>query len=73
MIDIRYNGGGRLHEDLEVFFSGKKYLDQVVRGKEYCEMPSRRWNKPSIMLITEADYSNAHGTPWVYKNQKSGN
>ncbi|HOV70807.1 MAG TPA: S41 family peptidase, partial [Dysgonamonadaceae bacterium] len=72
VIDIRYNGGGRLHEDLEVFFSGKKYLDQVVRGKEYCEMPSRRWNKPSIMLITEADYSNAHGTPWVYKNQKIG-
>lgn len=72
VIDIRYNGGGRLHEDLEVFFSGKKYLEQVVRGKEYCEMPSRRWNKPSIMLITEADYSNAHGTPWVYKNQKIG-
>ena len=72
VIDIRYNGGGRLHEDLEVFFSGKKYLDQVVRGKEYCEMPSRRWNKPSIMLITEADYSNAHGTPWVYKNQQIG-
>jgi tricorn protease len=72
VIDIRYNGGGRLHEDLEVFFSGKKYLDQVVRGKKYCEMPSRRWNKPSIMLITEADYSNAHGTPWVYKNQKIG-
>ncbi len=72
VIDIRYNGGGRLHEDLEVFFSGEKYLEQVVRGKEYCEMPSRRWNKPSIMLITEADYSNAHGTPWVYKNQKIG-
>ncbi len=72
VIDIRYNGGGRLHEDLEVFFSGKKYLDQVIRDKQYCEMPSRRWNKPSVMLITEADYSNAHGTPWVYKHQNIG-
>ncbi len=26
-------------------------------------MPSRRWNKPSIMLTCEANYSNAHGTP----------
>ena len=72
VIDIRYNGGGRLHEDLEVFFSGKRYLQQEVRGKAYCEMPSRRWNKPSIMLITEADYSNAHGSPWVYKKMGIG-
>lgn len=68
VIDIRYNGGGRLHEDIEVFFSGKKYLTQKIQGEKYGEMPSRRWNKPSIMLMCEADYSNAHGTPWVYKH-----
>ncbi|MDE7153347.1 MAG: peptidase S41 [Muribaculaceae bacterium] len=72
VIDIRHNGGGRLHEDVEVFFSGKKYLTQVVRGKETCDMPSRRWNKPSIMLQCEACYSNAHGTPWVYKTMGLG-
>lgn len=72
VIDIRYNGGGRLHEDIETFFTGKKYLQQVIRGKDYCEMPSRRWNKPSIMLMCEADYSNAHGTPWVYKTMGIG-
>lgn len=72
VIDIRYNGGGRLHEDIETFFTGTKYLQQVIRGKDYCEMPSRRWNKPSIMLMCEADYSNAHGTPWVYKTMKIG-
>ncbi len=64
VIDIRYNGGGRLHEDIEVFFTGKKYLQQSIRGKDYCEMPSRRWNHASIMVTCEADYSNAHGTPW---------
>ncbi|MDE5572493.1 MAG: peptidase S41, partial [Muribaculaceae bacterium] len=72
VIDIRHNGGGRLHEDLEVFFSGKKYLTQVVRGQETCDMPSRRWNKPSIMLQSEACYSNAHGSPWVYKTTGIG-
>lgn len=72
VIDTRFNGGGRLHEDIEVLFSGKKYFTQVVRGREACDMPSRRWNKPSIMLMCEANYSNAHGTPWVYSHQKLG-
>lgn len=67
VIDTRWNGGGRLHEDIEVLFSGDKYLTQVIRGVDVCDMPSRRWNKPSIMVQCEANYSNAHGTPWVYK------
>jgi C-terminal processing protease CtpA/Prc len=72
VIDTRFNGGGRLHEDIEVLFSGKKYFTQVIRGREACDMPSRRWNKPSIMLQCEANYSNAHGTPWVYSHDKLG-
>lgn len=72
VIDTRFNGGGRLHEDIEVLFSGQKYLTQVIRGREACDMPSRRWNKPSIMLQCEANYSNAHGTPWVYKHRQMG-
>ena len=72
VIDTRYNGGGRLHEDLEVLFSGKKYFTQVIRGEESCDMPSRRWNKPSIMIMGEANYSNAHGSPWVYKHVGNG-
>lgn len=72
VIDTRFNGGGRLHEDIEILFSGKKYFTQVVRGREACDMPSRRWNKPSIMVQCEANYSNAHGTPWVYSHRKLG-
>ena len=72
VIDTRWNGGGRLHEDIEVLFSGDKYLTQVIRGVDVCDMPSRRWNKPSIMVQCEANYSNAHGTPWVYKHKKLG-
>ena len=72
VIDTRFNGGGRLHEDIEVLFSGEKYLTQEVRGKDACDMPSRRYNKASIMIIGEANYSNAHGTPWVYKHKDMG-
>ena len=72
VIDTRFNGGGRLHEDVEILFSGEKYLTQVIRGKESCDMPSRRWNKASIMITCEANYSNAHGTPWVYQKMGIG-
>ncbi|MDE6514366.1 MAG: peptidase S41 [Muribaculaceae bacterium] len=72
VIDTRWNGGGRMHEDIEVLFSGQQYLTQKVRGEKTATMPSRRWNKPSIMLIGEANYSNAHGTPWVYTHRGLG-
>ena len=55
-----------------MLFSGEKYLTQEIRGRDACDMPSRRWNKPSIMVQCEANYSNAHGTPWVYKYKKMG-
>lgn len=72
VIDTRFNGGGRLHEDIEVLFSGKKYLTQEIRGVKSGEMPSKRWLRPSIMITGEANYSNAHGTPWMYKHNKLG-
>jgi len=72
VIDTRFNGGGRLHEDIEILFSGEKYLEQVISDSVACVMPSRRYNKPSVMIIGEANYSNAHGTPWVYKYKKMG-
>ena len=72
VIDTRFNCGGRLHEDIEILFSGEKYLEQVINDSVACIMPSRRYNKPSVMIIGEANYSNAHGTPWVYKYKKMG-
>lgn len=72
VIDIRFNRGGRLHEDIEILFSGEQYLMQEVRGIDYCAMPSRRSTKPSVMVVNQACYSNAHGTPWVYRYKKMG-
>lgn len=72
VIDTRYNGGGRLHEDIEILFSGEKYLEQTTQGRKSCDMPSRRYNKKSIMLVVESNYSNAHGTPWVYRHKGMG-
>ncbi len=71
VIDTRFNGGGRLHEDIEVLFSGKKYFTQVVPGVKPATLPSRRWNKPSSCLPARPIFP-CHGTPWVYSHQKLG-
>ncbi len=64
VIDTRFNGGGRLHEDIEILFSGKKYFTQVVRGREACDMPSRRWNNRVSWCsarLTTATHMALHG------------
>jgi C-terminal processing protease CtpA/Prc len=72
VIDVRFNGGGRLHEDVEALLSGTKYLEQVPRGQKINDQPTKRWLKPSVMVQGEASYSNAHGTPWVYREMGIG-
>ena len=72
VIDTRFNGGGWLHDDLATLFSGKKYVDFVPRGQEYGYDPMTKWVKPSILLVSESNYSDAHGFPYAYKTLEIG-
>lgn len=68
IIDTRFNGGGWLHDDLSTFFSGKTYLQfspqgNLLKGGE----PLGRWQKPSCVLMSESNYSDAFIFPYVYK------
>ena len=47
VIDTRWNGGGRLHEDIEMLFSGDKYLTQVIRGTECATCPRADGTNPA--------------------------
>ncbi|MEG1866869.1 MAG: S41 family peptidase [Bacteroides sp.] len=67
VIDIRHNGGGWLHDDIVTLLSGKEYERFVPRGQYVGSDPFNKWLKPSCMLVCEDNYSNAHGTPFVYK------
>lgn len=67
VVDTRYNGGGWLHNDVAILLSGKKYVDYSPRGQYIGSEPFAQWNKPSIMLVNECNYSDAHGTPYAYK------
>jgi tricorn protease len=61
-----------MHEDVEALFTATKYLEHVARGQKLSHQPTKRWTRPSVMLQNEASYSNAHGTPWVYREMGLG-
>lgn len=67
IVDTRYNGGGWLHNDIALLLSGKEYVRYNPRGRYIGSDPFSQWTKPSIMLVNESNYSDAHGTPYVYK------
>jgi tricorn protease len=67
IIDTRFNGGGNIHEQLSDFLSGKKYLDVIPHGQYVGSEPYDKWTKPSMVLVGECNYSDAHLFPVAYK------
>lgn len=67
VVDTRFNGGGWLHNDLALLLSGKKYVTFSPRGEDIGIEPFSQWTKPSVMLVNEANYSDAHGSPYAYQ------
>jgi Tol biopolymer transport system component/C-terminal processing protease CtpA/Prc len=67
IIDTRFNGGGWLHDDIATLFSGKQYVTFRPRGQFIGSEPQGKWQRKSLMLISESNYSDAHFTPYVYK------
>lgn len=69
IVDTRFNGGGWLHDDLATFLSGKLYMSFEPRGqKNMGGEPIWKWQKPSCVLMSEGNYSDAHLFPYTYKS-----
>ena len=73
VVDTRFNGGGWLHEDLSNFLDGKPYATfrpygYVAKGGE----PRDKWSKPSAVLMSESNYSDAHAFPYAYRSKGIG-
>ena len=72
VVDTRFNGGGNIHEQLSDFLSGKKYFDVVPHGQYIGSQPFDKWVKPSIVVMGESNYSDAHLFPLAYKAKHIG-
>ena len=73
IVDTRFNGGGWLHNDLNTFLSGKAYLGFAPQGNPVPSTePMDRWSKPSCVVMSEGNYSDAFIFPYVYKDNGIG-
>jgi tricorn protease len=73
IVDTRFNGGGWLHEDLSNFLNGKQYATFHPYGFESKGgEPADKWFKPSAVLMSEGNYSDAHGFPFAYRAKGIG-
>ncbi len=73
IVDTRFNGGGWLHDDLATFLTGTQYMTFEPRGqKNMGGDPMFKWKKPSCVLMSEGNYSDAHMFPYTYKALKIG-
>ncbi len=73
VVDTRFNGGGWLHDELNTFLSGNSYLHFAPQGnKVKASEPSMRWSKPSIVVMSESNYSDAFIFPYIYKQNGIG-
>ncbi|HHH84436.1 MAG TPA: PDZ domain-containing protein, partial [Firmicutes bacterium] len=67
IVDTRFNGGGNLTQELVMLLNGKKYIHWTPRGQDYGYDTSRYWFKKSIVIMSEGNYSDAHGFPYAYR------
>jgi C-terminal processing protease CtpA/Prc len=49
-----------------VFLSGRVFMRNVPRGQYLGNEPVNRWTKPSIVVMNEGNYSDAHCFPMAY-------
>jgi len=73
IVDTRFNGGGWLHDHLVTFLDGKLYLRFAPQGHLLPGGESMdKWDKPSCVLISQSNYSDAFLFPYIYKELKVG-
>jgi Tol biopolymer transport system component len=73
IVDTRFNGGGDLVDDLSTFLDGQQYMFFETRdGRVIGSEPQRKWSRPSTVLMSEGNYSDAHCFPFAYKELELG-
>lgn len=72
VVDTRNNGGGDLVADLAMWLSGKRFMEYSNDRETANYEPTFRWNKPSISLANEANYSDGHCYSFAYQYLKIG-
>jgi len=63
VLDVRFNGGGRIHDDLLALLIRKPHVYEIPRDAERSTQPFQVWNRPVILVINEYSSSDAEVFP----------
>jgi tricorn protease len=63
VLDVRFNSGGRIHDELLGILSRRPHAIEVPRDAEPSTQPFQLWNKPTVLLINEYSASDAEIFP----------
>ncbi|MFO1069227.1 MAG: S41 family peptidase [Geminicoccaceae bacterium] len=73
IVDVRFNVGGFLHDQLIAFLSGTRHSGLVTRnGVDLGSAPLDRWAKPTALVQNAFSYSDGSVFPMFYKREALG-
>jgi tricorn protease len=72
VVDVRFNGGGRIHDDLLALLVRKPHAYETPRDGEKSTQPFKAWARPSILLINEFSASDAEIFPNGFRQNGLG-
>jgi tricorn protease len=73
VVDVRFNGGGNLANQLIADLSATAAGSSIDReGRFITHIPENRWSKPSILLANGYSYSDGSIFPHLYKQARLG-
>ncbi|AOS43645.1 hypothetical protein Verru16b_00697 [Lacunisphaera limnophila] len=73
IVDIRYNKGGNIHDELVALFTGRDIASFTTRaGENIARIPTARWTKPTALLQNAAAYSDGSIFPHLYQRLQLG-
>lgn len=73
VVDVRYNTGGNLHDQLITLFTGQELASFTSRdGEIVARIPTGRWSRPTVLVQNAAAYSDGSVFPRLYQLQGIG-
>lgn len=72
VLDVRFNGGGRIHDDLFALLNRRPHGYEVPRDSDRSTQPFQLWDRPSVLLINEYSSSDAEIFPNGFRHYGLG-
>ena len=63
VLDVRFNGGGRIHDELFSYLTRRAHVYETPRDGERSTQPFQLWERPIVLLINEQSASDAEIFP----------